>query len=245
MITRRQIIPERLDDPHASREEIDASFRFIRLVNARLGGIRVLLRELEAERPRWPIDRPLRLLDLGTGVGDLPRAALRWADRRGLRLECMGIDLHPAVVELARREHADEPRLEIRALDAHRAVEEFGDASFDVVHAGMFLHHLPDAEILTVLRVMDRLARRRLVWNDLRRSALNRWLVWLLALPWHPSVRHDASVSVAKGFVASEMREFARRLELPSPRVRRAFAGRMVLVSTRRELGVAGQAGSR
>lgn len=232
MLTRRRFTPERMDDPAIPQEEIEASFDFIRLVNRRLGGVAVLRRELEDLRHAWPRDRPLRMLDLGTGAADLPLAAIAWARARNLEIECVGIDNHPGALAAARRLADGEPRLELLELDASRAVERFGVRSFDLVHAGMFLHHLPDLEVMTTLAAMGRLARRRLVWNDLHRTTFNAAAIRLLTIGRHSTVRFDASASVAKGFTRAEAWDLARRVGLEGVRVRRAFAGRFVLTAS-------------
>jgi hypothetical protein len=239
MITRRVVVPERLDDPLVSREELVESFRFIRLVNRRLGGVAAIERELARLLPAWPQDRPLRLLDLGTGVADLPLAAVAWADRRGLAIECVGVEMHRGVLELAREAAAAEPRVSIVELDARASVEHFGVESFDFVHAGMFLHHLPDLEVMTVLATMSRLSRISLVWNDLVRSRFNAIAIRLLTLGRHPTVRFDAAASVSKGFSIREVLDLAKRVDLPNPRVGRLFAGRFALVSTKPGFGLA------
>ena len=237
-LTQRTVIPERLDDPNASREELEASFRFIRIVNRRLGGVAAIERELARLVPAWPKDRPLRLLDLGTGVADLPLAAVAWADRHGLAIECVGLEIHRGVLALAHEAIASEPRVAVLELDAREAVDRFGGESFDLVHAGMFLHHLPDLEVMTMLATMSRLASISLVWNDLVRSRFNALAIRLLTIGRHPTVRFDASASVSKGFTIREVRDLAARVGLPNPRVRKVFAGRFTLVSTKPGFGL-------
>lgn len=239
MLTRRVVIPERLDDPRVSREELVESFRFIRAVNRRLGGVAAIEHELARLAPAWPKDRPLRLLDLGTGIADLPIAAIAWADRRGLAIECVGVEMHRGVLELARDAAAAEPRVSIVELDAHASVDRFGVDSFDLVHAGMFLHHLPDLAVMTMLATMSRLSRVSILWNDLVRSRFNAFAIRLLTLGRHPTVRFDAAASVAKGFSIREVRDLAHRVGLPNPQVRRVFAGRFALVSTKPGFGLA------
>jgi hypothetical protein len=104
--------------------------------------------------------------------------------------------------------------------DAKRLVDRFGPRSFDVVHAGMFIHHLAELDALTVLRIMDRLAVRGMVWNDLLRSRLAQLGVHLLTIGQGPMVQHDARVSVRAGFTAREAREMITRAGWEAPRVR-------------------------
>lgn len=232
MKTRRRFKPERMDDPSIPQAEIEASFRFIRLVNRRLGGVALIHRELSDLRPRWPRDRPLRILDLGTGAADLPLAAIAWARARGLGIECVAIDNHRGALETAHRIVGDEAAIRLLELDAREAVDRFGADAFDLVHAGMMLHHLPDIEVATTLAIMGRLARLRLVWNDLHRTAFNAAAIRVLTIGRHPTVRFDAAASVAKGFTLREARDLADRVGLEGVRVRRAFAGRFVLTAS-------------
>ena len=103
----------------------------------------------------------------------------------------------------------------------------------------MFLHHLQDLEVMTMLATMSRLARISLVWNDLVRSRFNAIAIRLLTIGRHPTVRFDAAASVSKGFTIREVRGLAERVGLPNPRVRKVFAGRFTLVSTKPGLGLA------
>ncbi|MFO0873836.1 MAG: hypothetical protein U0575_07675 [Phycisphaerales bacterium] len=109
--------------------------------------------------------------------------------------------------------------------------------SFDIAHAGMFLHHLPDIEIVTVLRIMQRLACVGLVWNDLVRDALSRVGVRAITLGTPRIVRHDAIVSVDKGFTRSEAQDLARRAGLTRVTYRRHVFGRFTLVAAGQERG--------
>jgi len=210
----RPATPERMDDPDVGPEEMRESFRFITAVNRWLGGTGALRSFLARESRSWDRSRPIRLLDLGTGIADIPLAIGDWARSRGFEFRSVGLDLHPTCVELAREAAAGRPDVEIAAGDAREALATFGPRSFDYVHAGMFLHHLPDGEVEQVLTVMGRLARRAVVWNDLIRSPLSRLGVRLLTCRSAPIVRDDARLSVEKGFTRTEAMGFAERAGL-------------------------------
>ena len=249
---RRVRTPEIMDDPSVPREDLALSLRYIRAVNRRLSGVAALLDHLRtlARDPHfaWPADRPLTLLDIATGSADLPIAALRWARSAGLPLRITGVDLHPTTLELAREHIAEQDRahppavgepslagsIELRQADALRLMDEFKPGSFDVVHAGLFLHHLSELEILTVLRIMDRLATRAVVWNDLVRSRVGYGAIHLLTLGMPRIVRHDATVSVRAGFTKREALDLARRAGWTDPRHRWSlFTHRFTILSTK------------
>ena len=103
----------------------------------------------------------------------------------------------------------------------------------DYAHAGMFLHHLDDVQVLTALRIMDRLTTRGLIWNDLVRGPVEAIGVRLLALGEPATVRHDAIASVAAAFTRREALDLARRVGLSNVRYRRHLFGRFTLVSSK------------
>ncbi len=98
----------------------------------------------------------------------------------------------------------------------------------------MFLHHLDDIEVMTVLRIMDRLTTHGMIWNDLVRGPVEKLVVRLLVLGRPAMVRHDAVVSVAAGFTKREALYLAARVGLSNVEYRRHMFGRFALTSTKR-----------
>lgn len=241
---RRIVTPELMDDPGVSRADLARSLAYIRAVNRRLGGVGAMLDRLRAWSREWPRGRTITLLDVATGSADLPLAAARWARAHGHNLRITAIDLHPITLELA-REHLDAARrpgepaptdtIALRLADARRLVDDHPPGSFDYVHAGLFLHHLPEIEVLTVLRIMDRLARAGVVWNDLVRSRIALGAVHAITIGMPRIVKHDARVSVRAGFTRREALDLATRAGLARPEYRWSpLTQRFTVSSTRR-----------
>jgi SAM-dependent methyltransferase len=105
-----------------------------------------------------------RVLDVGTGRGDMP---LAFAER-GWRTT--GLDINPDVLLVARQETAAQALVEIVAGDGRSL--PFDDDSFDVAHSSLFIHHFEPAEAVAVLGELRRVARRGVVVNDLRRGLM-------------------------------------------------------------------------
>lgn len=207
-----------MDDPAVDRDQLDGALRFIRAINQRMGGVSSLIRHLERWSARWPTDRPVSLLDIGTGSADLPLEAVRWARTKGLDLRVTGVDLHQTTLDLAQQHIDTEPELAssitLQHADALALDETFADDSFDYVHAGLFLHHLTDIQIKLVLRMMDRIAARGIVWNDLVRSTVGRAFIHVVTIGKPAIIQHDARVSVEAGFTKAEVLDYAKRLDL-------------------------------
>lgn len=219
---------ELLDERSPGLVELRATFADLGRTNRWLGGRRALLRALE------PLllasDRPLEVLDVGTGGGDLPRAIVRRARRLGREALVTAIDREPLVASLAARSGGRAwPDLRVLCADARRL--PFADRSFDVVTASLFLHHFEHRDIVELLRRFLRLARRAVVVNDLRRHIVPWLFIWIAsrATRRHPIYAHDAPLSVLRGFTGEELAAAAREAGAASFTLRRRLPYRLVL----------------
>jgi SAM-dependent methyltransferase len=221
---------EWMDEPSQPASDLAASLRDIQKVNRFLGGTAVTLRHLKRLLRDTPPQTPITLLDLATGSGDIPRAAVRWGRRHGFRFQIIALDFSPTVLETARSESKGYPEMEFVQGDARRTGYE--DSSFDIVTCNMSLHHFGPEEAVQVLREMDRLSRYGFIVNDLRRSRW-AWLgIWLLTrvLPANRLTRHDGPLSTLRAYTPSELRELAALAGLPHANVYTHLFSRMALV---------------
>ena len=203
--------------------------------NALFGGRRAVLRAL-APTVRAAAWGELTLLDVGTGLGDIPWHARRLAARLGVRLRTVGVDL---AEPLARASRA---RTEL-AVCADAFALPFADGAFDVVTCSQLLHHFDEPEAARLLRDLGRVARRQVVVSDLRRSWLAAGGFWLAswALGFSPVTRHDGTLSVLRGFTAPELDALVRASVGRPPAVRRRLGWRVVASWSPPDAGAPGE----
>jgi ubiquinone/menaquinone biosynthesis C-methylase UbiE len=222
-----------MDAPSADPADLRRSLAYIRRINSLLGYHRATLGHLARFSRAWTPGRVVRVLDVATGSGDLPRAVLNWARRRGHDVRVVGVDLPATTLAeaAARTDAADAARLTFARADALRL--PFADGAFDYVTASMFLHHLDDDSAALALREMARVARRGIVVADLLRHRRAYAWIALFTLASGPMVRHDARASVAQAFTKSEVLALRDRAGLPWAQYHRHFGHRFVLAGER------------
>ncbi|MFL5608174.1 MAG: methyltransferase domain-containing protein [Gemmatimonadaceae bacterium] len=222
---RRRRDHEHLDDPGIDPALRERSLRDVRRSNSTLGGARAVLSEVRRQLPT--LGAAATLLDVGTGLGDIPARARALAARRGVALTTLGVD---EAASLARVTHG---LLDGTACaDARRL--PFPDASVDIVTCSQVLHHFEDADIPDVLRELQRVARRAVIVSDIRRSWIAAAGFWIVSWPlgFHPVTRHDGVVSVLRGFTPRELSQHVRRATGRSASVRRHLGFRVTATWT-------------
>ena len=223
----RHVGEELMDQPGLPYEDVARALRDIQWVNRHLAGWRVLQRFLPQLLQEVPGDRPVRVLDVGTGSADLPRALAAWGRARGRDIRIIGIDRSPEVIRFARRETAGEPAVRIVQADIFHL--PFPPRQFDLVLCSLFLHHFEPDEAVRLLQVMAAQTRNSLLVNDLERHRLAYWAVWLLSRVYLRGAlfRHDAPVSVLRAYRHTELSGMLRRAGLGDLVVDKAFPFRM------------------
>jgi SAM-dependent methyltransferase len=213
---------EILDDPSVDPALARRSLHDVALANRLFGGRRAILREVRALMRALPSGRPIRLLDIGTGLGDIPSAASRLAAGTDRRLETIGLELEPLLASEAQK-------VCDMAVAADALALPFADGSIDIVTCSQVLHHFEDDAAQRLLRECTRVARCGVVIGDLRRSWFAVAGLWLssFALGFHPVSRHDGVVSILRGFTRRDLTLLVEGATGLRPVVRHALGWRV------------------
>ena len=196
----RRISPEMLPelmDGDCSYEDFRSCLRSLEQVNRWLLGYRPTLAWLE--QLTRSSHEPMRILDVGSGGGDLLRQIAGWAKRRSIHVELIGIDLNPYAARAA--EESTPTSLGITWITGD-ALNYRSDKPIHVIVNSLMAHHLEDSEIVALLRWMEATAQAGWFINDLERSDRTaRMFSWLGRIAgWHHFVQHDGPVSFRRAF---------------------------------------------
>lgn len=200
---------ELLDDPNADPAMVRASLANIARANRLFGGLaaaRYGVGRLIDSLPDRSRGHATTLLDVGTGMGDLPKALGNWALRRGRRLRCLGLERNVTAARMA-AEHGLPT-----ALGDGLALP-FADRAVDIVLMSQIAHHLSPDGIVQLAREATRVARLGVVLADLARSRVAQasFFVASRALGFDAATCADGVTSVKRGFRPAELAQLLAR----------------------------------
>jgi 2-polyprenyl-3-methyl-5-hydroxy-6-metoxy-1,4-benzoquinol methylase len=221
--------PELMDDPALDSERHRHALRGLRRVNLFSRSTAILWPAIQKVARANP-DRPVRIVDIASGGGDVVLGLAAKAARSRVQVEIDGCDISQLAVE-----HATELALE-RGIRSVRFLTEDAihgklNGPYDVAMCSLFLHHLSEEDASALLRRMQELATHRVLVNDLIRTQLGYVLAWAgcRVLTRSPIVHTDGPLSVRAAFSADEVRHLADRSGLAGATITTHWPQRFLL----------------
>jgi 2-polyprenyl-3-methyl-5-hydroxy-6-metoxy-1,4-benzoquinol methylase len=198
-LSRRSFEAEWMDDPSVDEPTFRACLADLAAVNGWTRARPPTLRWLARATRDLPRGSRFTLVDVGYGQGDMLRAIHRWATRRGLAPQLVGVDLSPWSAVAARAATPAAMAIDYRTGDI---LETALAPAPDFVISSLVAHHMDDAQLVAFLRWMEATATRGWFVNDLHRHAVayHGFRALSHAMRWHRFVRHDGPLSVARAF---------------------------------------------
>jgi hypothetical protein len=206
---------ELLDDPAADPATVAQALHHIARANRWFGGwaaVRYGLARLVPDSP----GRTLTLLDVGTGLGDLPLQASEWGRSRGISIRPLGLDRHPDVARLAGG----------RGLPTAAGCGgdlPIRDRGVDLVIVSQVAHHLDEASCRVLFRECHRVAALGVVVADLQPSRLAQLGFWLGGhlLRFDAVTIGDGITSLRRGFTVARLDGLLREADIHATVTRR------------------------
>lgn len=216
-----------MDDPLLSARAHDRALRGLHRLNAVSRTVATVWRPVAAIARANP-DRTLTLLDVATGGGDLPIGLSQRAQQQGLALTIEGCDISQNAINYAHAAAmlANAP---VRFFKAD-ALADGLTAHYDIITASLFLHHLTNAQVISLLRTLAASADHVIV-SDLIRNRTGYFLAYAgtRLLSRSPIVRTDGLRSVRAAFTISEARELAAQAGLTDAQFMRRWPSRFLM----------------
>jgi 2-polyprenyl-3-methyl-5-hydroxy-6-metoxy-1,4-benzoquinol methylase len=199
--------PELMDRPQPVSAELECDLHNLRQLNRFFGSYSLVRRFLR----QWiQPGATLRILDLATGSGDIPRLIADFSRGKGVDTQIDAVDQQAATVEIARNLSGGYPEIVFR----HADVFQWGEpGTYDIVLCSLALHHFTEEDAVRLLDHCRELTRRFVLISDLRRGLFATIGVYLLTAIFfrNPMTRYDGRASAARAFSFRELYALAQR----------------------------------
>ena len=216
---------EIMDDLEMEGDLLSRSLAKLDWINKWLGGNNVTLSGLDLLIANHPKNEVLKIVDIGSGSGDMLRLVTDRLRKQNRKVEILGMDANDFTVNYARRESADYP--EIKYQTEYVSASTFDNLEYDILLGTLFLHHLKDEDIIDVMKIGTEKAKLGVIVNDLNRSQVAYFLFNLLTLfiP-NPMIRQDGLTSILRGFKKADIEKYTAVLNVKKSTIKWKWAFR-------------------
>jgi len=204
---RDEHLRELMDDPQCDPQRLHATLRRFGLVNRLISGwdqvyrsrLRPTLQNLELQS----LHRPARVLDLGSGGGDVITRLAQLAAADSLSVQWTGADPDPRAHAAANARA--KPGMTFLCADADDLIER--GENYDIVLSNHVLHHLSADELTAFTAASRTLSTGTVLHSDIARSRLAYGLYSVGITPLTPGtfLRTDGLRSIRRSYQPQEL----------------------------------------
>lgn len=203
----RSVEEEMMDDFSLGSEVIDPIMDELEVVNKLLGGYQVFFNAFR----RMGIKDEVVISDWGCGGGDSLRIIAKWARKKNIKLQLIGVDATASAIQYARDKSSDFP--EISFILADVMSDELISNQFNIVISSLFTHHFSDENWIRLIQKMSDCAADYVVINDLHRHWFAYHSIGVLTSVFSKSkmVKNDSKLSVLRSFKRTELEKLLKK----------------------------------
>ncbi|WP_276368372.1 methyltransferase domain-containing protein [Chryseolinea sp. H1M3-3] len=205
-LTKRSSELEIMDDLTCEGETLNQTLRELEFINKWLGGNQITINAISELLESHPRDaRPITIVDLGCGGGEMLRVIDTWAKKNSRRFNLIGVDANPYIIGFAKKNLKDLSHLQFVAMDIFS--EEFSNQRYDIVIGTLFYHHFSDAQLIGFFKQLRNQVNLGFIINDIHRHWLAYHSIKMLTHFFSKSsmVKYDAPLSVRRAFKKDDL----------------------------------------
>ncbi len=227
----RSYQPELLDAPDIAKELLFRNLRELDVINRTLGGHAITLsgiNQLLTDK-----NKTYHIVDIGCGGGAAMLQIAKWAKKNNYKVQLTGVDMNADCIEYMNTVCKDHPEIKGTVSDYHDYLKK--DNAIDIIHCSLFCHHLKDNELTELFILMNKHARTGFIINDLQRHWFAYYSIKFLTRLLNGSVlvKHDAPLSVLRGFKKKELKKLFKISGVENMNIRWKWAFRYLIVKNK------------
>jgi len=225
---KRNYEKELLDQDNIPSQDLFLNLKELDIINKRLGGYNATLSALkEVIETNKYISH---ILDLGFGGGDSIKQMAQYCELIDKDVTIYGVDLKQDCIDYAKNNLVSYFNIQLICND-YRKIEAKLIDEVDLVHCSLFLHHLKEEEIISLIRFCLN-NKFILIINDLHRHWLAYYSIKVLTYLFSKSylVKNDAPLSVLRGFKKSELIDIIKKSGVENYSIKWSWAFRYKII---------------
>ncbi|MGZ9109242.1 MAG: methyltransferase domain-containing protein [Micavibrio sp.] len=213
----RSVQSELMDTEIVSFQEFHQCLRQLEFINICTFAYRPTLKWLRRVWQYLPQEQPIFILDAGSGGGDMLRTIWKWSQKHQYKVTLMGVDFNPWSKKSAEEMTPGTFAVSFETADIFSLNLP---QQPDFIISALFTHHLTDDELIKFILWMDEQAVYGWFINDLHRHPIAYYFIQCVTrmIPTNRLIRHDAPVSVARAFTASDWYNLLAKAGIPRDR---------------------------
>lgn len=203
--TRDERLTELMDEPDCNSQLLFNTYQQFTTINKLLSGWQRIYKTFISAILNDP-QKTYSILDIGCGGGDVIRHLMKLTEKEGINVTFTGIDPDARAIQFSNKQDWPENVTFIQATASELAEK---NETFDIVISNHLMHHLQSNSLLNLCKDAEKLARKRVIFNDIERSDIGYASFRLAATPFfHESfIVPDGLTSIKRSFRKDELQE--------------------------------------
>jgi len=222
---------ELLDRDDIPFGDILRNMKELNTINSLLGGHAITRKGLAKLLPASDRSKsePVIIAEIGCGGGDNLRVLRSYCLKHGIPASFTGIDININCIESALLEDKSNA---IQYIHSDYRLVEFEEKP-DIIFSSLFCHHFNEEELRSMFRWMYSNCKLGFFINDLQRHIVAYHSIRMLTTLFSKSylVKHDAPLSVRRGFNKHELQQLLAASGIPVSSVSWEWAFRFLVIA--------------